>query len=92
MIDKIPPEQMPEELRRLTPREHLLAIMISVWGYEYAVPIADTAALLERLAQGLRKLEERLRREESPAGAAERLLREVQGPGGDAQRCQPRQV
>ena len=62
----------------LTPKEAALLSVISDWGYTFNVPVADLARLMEKLAQGFMAVQAMAEQEQSPAAAAERLLREAQ--------------
>lgn len=76
-VISLTPDQLPDELRTLTPAEEALVQVVASWGLHFRVPVHQLAVLLRRLAAGLDAVQRTAEREQSPAAAAERLLREV---------------
>lgn len=70
-------QDLPEQLRMLTPDEKTLFEAICLWSVTYEKPVEQVLNALNYIRAGLTRLQLQLEQEQEPSYVAERLLQEI---------------
>jgi hypothetical protein len=70
-------QDLPEQLRMLTPDEKTLFEAICLWSVTYEKPVEQVLNALNHIRAGLTLLQLQLEQEQEPSYVAERLLQEI---------------
>jgi hypothetical protein len=73
-------EDLPEQLRALSPDEKALLEAICLWSITYTKPVHKVVDALNHIRTGLKVLDVQIQHEQEPSYVADRLLQEFTQP------------